>query len=783
MVKLLICGDLFNDLQVLRNRVTKLHSSNAGPFDIVLCTGISINILQSLQESTTISASHTIASSTNPGTIINDTTSSGSTETKFPIPVYFLTIPMTNDSSSSNNNNENIIKYYASNAPGAQTHNLIHLGHTGITTLCGLRIVYYDGTETGVLLPSTTGTTTSTDSSTSSSSSVSTIPTLLADLARYWVNNTTVDILLTRNWPHGILNGVDNTNISSSSSSSSSSSTLSVVATTPSLLPAATVTMYATTATITSASQTAGRIAQAAAPRYHFTGSSFSSDSNQGIFYQRPPFISPLQHVNRYIALANVPSITNTTEEGKGERKYLHALNLQPSDTLSKEALKEIPTGTTVSPYTVQSNPRYRGGDSHQQSYPAQDNHSHHDTHDQGINKRMRIDNASLQNNPVNGNLSAETIARLEAESSNPKNNQFFWNLPQQRQPQQNQLRNQRGNYDRNGIGSQLPPLGSISSAGLLGAPPSFSNASSQQDTTQHRSHNRNNFQRNQSSNNNNPPTECWFCLASPQVEKHLVVSIGAETYLALPKGGVSDTHVLILPISHFDSFASATPSVQEEVQTFLDALSLMYSKRGLSLIAFERVLHRIGQAPLHTHIQVIGVPFAMAKQAKDMFMNEGKFRLVPFDIIPDDQSLSLTVKLPSSSEVTTTGSMNTATVVTTTTLSSSSSSANGSTIEYLFVEVPDSTTTTGSHDNNNPSSSITFPLPPRPSGIRLLHKIPTGIKHPLQFGREILCRLLNVPEKLEWRKCAVDKEKETELTNNFRKEFAPYDFTLAVSE
>ncbi|XP_032360999.1 CWF19-like protein 1 isoform X2 [Etheostoma spectabile] len=29
----------------------------------------------------------------------------------------------------------------------------------------------------------------------------------------------------------------------------------------------------------------------------------------------------------------------------------------------------------------------------------------------------------------------------------------------------------------------------------------------------------------------------CWFCLASPQVEKHLVISIGTHCYLALAKG------------------------------------------------------------------------------------------------------------------------------------------------------------------------------------------------------------------------------------------------------
>ena len=30
---------------------------------------------------------------------------------------------------------------------------------------------------------------------------------------------------------------------------------------------------------------------------------------------------------------------------------------------------------------------------------------------------------------------------------------------------------------------------------------------------------------------------DCWFCLASPTCEKHLIVSVGRETYVCLPKG------------------------------------------------------------------------------------------------------------------------------------------------------------------------------------------------------------------------------------------------------
>jgi hypothetical protein len=50
------------------------------------------------------------------------------------------------------------------------------------------------------------------------------------------------------------------------------------------------------------------------------------------------------------------------------------------------------------------------------------------------------------------------------------------------------------------------------------------------------------------------PTGPCWFCLASPEVEKHLVVSVGTQCYLALAKGGLTENHVLILPIGHYQS-------------------------------------------------------------------------------------------------------------------------------------------------------------------------------------------------------------------------------------
>lgn len=49
------------------------------------------------------------------------------------------------------------------------------------------------------------------------------------------------------------------------------------------------------------------------------------------------------------------------------------------------------------------------------------------------------------------------------------------------------------------------------------------------------------------------PSGPCWFCLGSPEVERHLVVSVGkkGKAYLAMPKGLLTDGHILILPVQH----------------------------------------------------------------------------------------------------------------------------------------------------------------------------------------------------------------------------------------
>ena len=40
-------------------------------------------------------------------------------------------------------------------------------------------------------------------------------------------------------------------------------------------------------------------------------------------------------------------------------------------------------------------------------------------------------------------------------------------------------------------------------------------------------------------------PVACWFCLSNPQIEDHLIVSVGELTYVALAKGATKLLHLM----------------------------------------------------------------------------------------------------------------------------------------------------------------------------------------------------------------------------------------------
>lgn len=82
---------------------------------------------------------------------------------------------------------------------------------------------------------------------------------------------------------------------------------------------------------------------------------------------------------------------------------------------------------------------------------------------------------------------------------------------------------------------------------------------------------------------------KCWFCLSSPDVEKHLVITVGDNFYLALPKGPVSENHIMILCIIHIQSSAQLSNESWDELKKFKGAIRKFYDSLGMVCTFIER--------------------------------------------------------------------------------------------------------------------------------------------------------------------------------------------------
>ncbi|MED6245842.1 hypothetical protein ATANTOWER_008974 [Ataeniobius toweri] len=211
------------------------------------------------------------------------------------------------------------------------------------------------------------------------------------------------------------------------------------------------------------------------------------------------------------------------------------------------------------------------------------------------------------------------------------------------------------------------------------------------------------------------PTGPCWFCLASPQVEKHLVVSIGTHCYLALAKGPLTPRHVLILPIGHYQSVVELSSEVVEEMEKYKSALRNFYKSKGERCVLFER-----NYRSQHLQLQVVPVPLnrCTTEDIKEAFMVQAQEQNMELMEIPQHTDLK---------QIAPPGT------------------------PYFYVELD--------------------------SGEKLYYRIQKNF--PLQFGREVLASeaVLNIPTRADWKECKQNREEEEESCKQLRDDFQPYDF------
>ncbi|KAF5357955.1 hypothetical protein D9756_001453 [Leucocoprinus leucothites] len=229
-------------------------------------------------------------------------------------------------------------------------------------------------------------------------------------------------------------------------------------------------------------------------------------------------------------------------------------------------------------------------------------------------------------------------------------------------------------------------------------------------------------------------PDECWFCLSNPNLAKHLIVSIGSEVYVTLPKGQIIPTqsaadhvdvpgggHVLIVPITHYPTFTvippDLAPPIIEETDKYKSALRAFFAKHGCSIVLFE--VGRLSAKGGHAHVQAVPIPRKLEDQVESTFILEGRNSGIDFEADPEE-AMNLCA------------------------------SGRGG---YFKVDLPD--------------------------GRKMVHLIRDHAPFNLQFGRQVLVSLLGVQNRIDWKACMLSEEEDRADAQAFKAAFAPFDPSL----
>lgn len=90
---------------------------------------------------------------------------------------------------------------------------------------------------------------------------------------------------------------------------------------------------------------------------------------------------------------------------------------------------------------------------------------------------------------------------------------------------------------------------------------------------------------------------------------KHLMLSLGNETYLQLAPTPISEGHCQIIPLKHCWSATEADEGVQREIALFKDALRSMHRKEGRGMVFLETVIGTGRKERYHTRIECVPLP------------------------------------------------------------------------------------------------------------------------------------------------------------------------------
>lgn len=211
------------------------------------------------------------------------------------------------------------------------------------------------------------------------------------------------------------------------------------------------------------------------------------------------------------------------------------------------------------------------------------------------------------------------------------------------------------------------------------------------------------------------PTGPCWFCLGSPEVEKHLVVSVSDKTYVALAKGGLVPDHVLILPVHHYQSTTACPKDVLQQIDQYKCCLRDLFKSQGRSVVFFER-----NYRTQHLQIQAVPIPLDSVTDVKDTFISCAEAERIELAEIPKFSDITQIVP-------------------------------DGA--PYFYVELP--------------------------TKEKMLHRIGKGFSLQFGREALCEPSILNMPERVDWKSCQLERDEEKANATEFKLTFKAFDFNF----
>ncbi|XP_073395911.1 zinc finger CCCH domain-containing protein 64 isoform X2 [Physcomitrium patens] len=541
--------------------------------------------------------------------------------------------------------------------------NLFYLKGSGILNLKGLRIAYLSGRYIPDVYQNARG----------AEASGGHFEDDVDALRAIADDKEITDIFLSNEWPLGVHNAAD---------SSSDPNGIDLAST---------------------GSDIAAELASLLKPRYHFAGS-------EGVFYAREPYINPdSTHVTRFIGVGAVGN--------DKKQKFAHALAPTPASEMSPLDLAARPTNTTPSPYIKGAHNKSTTGTTQKrdvsQMDKANEENVQHWRYDTSQGKRQKRNDGGDRvcfEFVKQGSCSRGETCKFKHDLGNgvpiPKGACFDF-VTKGRCEKGADCRFKHSLEDWGPAEKALPP-GSCFDF--------FRKGQCERGSECRFSHSLDDPRPPRA-----PPSACWFCLSSPNIETHLVVSVGDHCYCAIAKGPLCPGHVLILPIEHQPSIVSLPSDAELELDKYKHSIRECFKKQGKATIFFERYLQL--RAGTHAHLQAVPIPLSMASLALSSFVSSAKEVGFSFEVIHQDNDNEAKQRLKE---------------------------LVGGGVNYFIVEL---------HE-----------------GTLLVHPLPQGEKLPMQFGREVLAKILGTPERGDWKQCKLDVSEETALADQFKEQFQEFD-------